>query len=123
MLDVTKPGNHGFSIFYLVPVLYAGWTARGTAVFILNAMIALTVFLAPWIKAPEELSRGGIRNRSSGVVIGGFMAYLLWDRRRSALALERANNLLEDRVAARTADLQVANHSLSAEIEVRLRVE
>ena len=31
-LDVTKPGDHGYSIFYLAPVLYVGFTVVGRAV-------------------------------------------------------------------------------------------
>lgn len=46
-----------------------------------------------------------------------YIAYILLQLKRAAVSLERANEELEDRVAARTAELQETNRSLSEHLE------
>jgi signal transduction histidine kinase len=123
ILDVTKPGNHGYGIFYLAPVLYVGWTIVGRAVLVLTAFMVGTLYLTAWIAGDGQLTARAIRNRSMGAAMGLLVAYALWDRRRFAVALEQANHALETGVAERTAALERANRSLSEEIAVRQRAE
>jgi signal transduction histidine kinase/CheY-like chemotaxis protein len=124
ILDITKPFDKTWSIFYLLPVLYAGWTLRGRLELLLHAAVLLTVFLAPMVFRPQLLWAGtGIYNRSFGVLLGGVVILLLWERRRYVSALQRTNNDLERRVLERTAELEVTNDLLRREIAEREKAE
>src|SRR5260370_12262431 len=92
------------STFYLLPGLYAAWTLRGLMELVVYGTVAATVFLVPWLTEPESAREGFFDfNRCIGVLVGGFMVFLMGERRRSATALPKAKDELEARVPARTA--------------------
>ena len=124
ILDVTKPFDKSWSIFYLLPILYAGWTLGGRLELLLVFASGLTVFLAPLVFRPNLLWAGtGIYNRSFGVLLGVVVMLLLRERRRHINALECANDGLEQRVRVRTAALEDTNDRLRREIAERERAE
>jgi PAS domain S-box-containing protein len=120
VLDVTKPFDRSFSIFYLLPPLYVGWTIRGRMELVFYAAILLAAYFAPLLSASHQLNGYGIFNRSVGAVLGSLIVFLMWDRRRYVAALHRANEELEAKVAARTAKLEeVYQHLLQEAAEHR----
>ena len=124
ILDITKPFDKSWSIFYLLPILYAGWTLSRRLELPLVAAVGLTVFLAPLVFRPNLLWAGtGIYNRSFGVLLGVVVILLLRERRRHINALECANDGLEQRVRVRTAALEGTNDRLRREIAERERAE
>jgi len=123
-LDLTKPFDKSWSIFYLIPILYAGSTMEGPHESLLHVTVGLTVFLAPLIFRPDLLWAGtGLYNRSFGVVLGFVVVFLMRERRRLVHALEWSNDDLERRVQARTAELEGANDLLRREIAQREKAE
>ena len=122
-IDISRPWHRDFSLLYLLAVLYAGWMTSPRSMVTAALVCSVIVFVAPALWAPDLLSPGGTRNRIFGVIVGLLMTGLLWDRRRFALGLQSANQELEWRVAARTAELDAANRSLRQEIENRERTE
>ncbi len=124
ILDITKPFDKSWSIFYLVPVLYAGSSLTGLLESLFHVTVGLTVFLAPLVFRPDMLWAGtGIYNRGFGVVLGFVLVLLLRERRGLVHALEWSNDDLERRVQARTAELEAANDLLRLEIAQREKSE
>ena len=124
VLDITKPFDKSWSIFYLLPVLYGGWTLRGQLELAIHVSVGLTVFLAPLMFRPDLLWSGtGVYNRAFGVLLGAVVVMLLWERRLYVATLQGSNDELERRVRARTAELESANQLLRQEIAVREKAE
>jgi signal transduction histidine kinase len=122
--DVTKPFDKSWSIFYLLPTMYAGWTLRGRPELAIHISVGVTAFLAPLIFRPDLLWLGtGVYNRVFGVLLGALIVVLLWERRRYVAALQGSNEALELRVRQRTAELESANELLRQEIAVRKKAE
>ncbi|MCC6394709.1 MAG: hypothetical protein IT167_29210, partial [Bryobacterales bacterium] len=108
-LDATRPFDRNYSIFYLLPTIYAGWTLRGRTELAIYATAISAAFLVPYLRAPGQRSAGITFNRATGVVVGCAVIAIMWERRRYSDALRRAAVDLEIRVAARTAELQSLN--------------
>jgi signal transduction histidine kinase len=124
ILDITKPFDKSWSIFYLIPILYAGSNLTGPLESLLHVTVGLTVFLVPLVFQPDLLWLGtGIYNRGFGVVLGFVLVFLMRERRGLVHALESSNDDLERRVQARTTELEAANHLLRLEIAQREKSE
>jgi hypothetical protein len=106
-LDLAKPFGLSLSIFYLVPALYVGSTVPGWAAWAFQLVLAGTVFLEPALSNPAlATTPHGTFNRVAGVIFGLLMVFLAWDRARVVRMLQQMNQKLEERVAARTRDLE-----------------
>ncbi len=68
------------SILYLLPALFVARYVRGRGELLCYALLALIVFLAPWLAGTNRLSDRGILNRSMGLVMGMCMAYVIRER-------------------------------------------
>lgn len=124
VLDVYKPFNKTWSMFYVLPLLYAGWTLRGRAAIGAHAVTILMVFLVPLVFRPELMWRGtGFYNRSTGTLLGLVIIVLMAERRRYIDALQCVNRDLEARIDARSLELLRANESLRIEITEREKAE
>ncbi|MCC6368406.1 MAG: response regulator [Bryobacterales bacterium] len=108
-LDAARPFDRNYSIFYLLPTIYAGWALRGRIELAIYAAAIAAAFLVPYLRAPGQRSAGITFNRVMGVVVGCTVVAIMWERRRYSDALRRATVDLENRVAARTAELQSLN--------------
>jgi two-component system, sensor histidine kinase and response regulator len=117
-LDWHQPMARNFSIFYLIPVLYAGWALRGTWEWTIYFGVLAGTYLIPWrdgrLNYPSTLF-----NRSLGVLVGAVVYFLMRERRRSADALHAATSELERRVAERTAAIQTMNEELRRLVTVK----
>lgn len=123
VLDATRPFNRDWSMFYWLPLFYAGYNLRGRLEVTLQMAVILAVFLVPLAFRPELLRGGGSVNRSLGMGAGLLVIVLMWQRRRYISALQRANDELEGKVAARTCELEETNKQLRTEIAERKQAE
>jgi PAS domain S-box-containing protein len=124
VLDVYRPFGKSWSILYVLVAFYAGWFLRGRAEVVLLATIALAAMFVPSVFNWEEMRHGrGLFYRFTGVCASLIMVALIWDRRRFFIAMQRANIDLEQKVFARTAELQAANETLRREILDRHKSE
>jgi two-component system cell cycle sensor histidine kinase/response regulator CckA len=123
-MDITKPLGKSWTILYLLPVLYAGWKIRGPIEIGIYITVIATTFVVPMVFRPQLLWGGtGFFNRTLGALIGILIIFLVRERRRYVNALEKANEELEERVAARVRELQVANEKLADDIQQREQAE
>ena len=62
-LDVAKPFNRDWSIFYLLPVMYVAWVLPGRLALVSFCALTAVVFLVPVISAPNQFrtGTGGLR--------------------------------------------------------------
>ncbi len=122
--DITKPLGKSWTTLYLLPVLYVGWKIRGRIETVFYAVAIATTFLVPMIFRPQLLWGGtGLFNRTLGTAIGLLVIFLIWERRRYVTALENSNEELEDRVALRVRELEIANQKLAEDIGQRQQAE
>ncbi|MBI5757973.1 MAG: PAS domain S-box protein [Planctomycetales bacterium] len=118
-LDIVRPLGLSLSIFYLLPAVYAAWAVRGRAKRVCLAIVFVALFLVPVLTKPNSVTVGRMLNRCYGVVVAVFVLYLISERHRLVATLQLANHDLEERVAARTAELQKTNVRLCQEAEDR----
>lgn len=119
ILDLVRPLGLSLSIFYFLPAVYAAWAVRGRAKQLCFAIVFVALFLVPVLARPNSVTIDGMLNRCYGVVVGVFVLYSISERHRLVATLQLANHDLEERVAARTAELQKTNASLCQEVEDR----
>jgi signal transduction histidine kinase/CheY-like chemotaxis protein len=121
VVDSARPLRRDLSIFYLLPIAYVAWRVTGWLEWLLYAAVTAAVYLVPAFTSPN--GQTAAFNRSLGVLLGLMIIFLMRERRRYAAALAKVNDDLEERVAARTAELRQANDCLSREISERLKAE
>lgn len=120
-LDFFRPLEKSFSIFYLVPVLYAGWLLRGSWEWTIHFCVLSASFLVPFLSNERLFIPPTMFNRFLGVLVGAVVVLLMHERRRYADALVVATNELELRVAERTAALEAVNEELRHLVEVKMQ--
>ena len=118
ILDASVPS---YSSLYFLPSLYVSMMIRGRAVWIHHALVGMAVLLAPAISDPSRVTPQGLFNRTLGICMGLCFAYVIHTRRRFTSNLQLANEQLENRVAARSADLEKSIARLS-QSEQRFRL-
>lgn len=121
LLDYFRPLEKSFSIFYLVPVLYAGWLLRGSWEWSIHFGVLFASFLVPFFSNERLFIPPTMFNRFLGVLVGAVVVLLMHERRRYADALIAATSELESRVAERTAALESANEELRHLVEVKMQ--
>ncbi|MBL8215117.1 MAG: response regulator [Bryobacterales bacterium] len=116
-LDVFRPFSRGFSIFYLAPVLYAGWALRGWVEIIFDVTVFAAALLVPGLRLGWA-GIGGV-NRLMGAAVGLLVFILVRERRRYADALALSKEELEAKVKERTAELERLNAEFQRVITVK----
>ncbi len=114
MLDITLPDSQGVNTFRRVSA-----TAPNVPVVVLSGILDVSLAIEVVQQGAQDyLVKGHVDNhlllRSTQYAI---------ERKRAQVALLQAHRELEERVAARTADLREANDRLHAEIAERKRAE
>lgn len=114
MLDITLPDSQGVNTFRRVSA-----TAPDVPVVVLSGILDVSLAIEVVHQGAQDyLVKGHVDNhlllRSTQYAI---------ERKRGQVALQQAHRELEERVAARTADLREANNRLQAEIAERKRAE
>lgn len=116
-LDLLRPFSRSFSIFYLAPVLYAGWALRGRMELALDLAVFAAALSIPGLR--EGLQGVGGFNRLIGAAVGLLILGLLRERRHYADALAVSKAELESKVMERTAELERLNHEFQRVIAVK----
>lgn len=114
MLDITLPDSQGVNTFRRVSA-----TAPEVPVVVLSGILDVALAIEVVQQGAQDyLVKGHVDNhlllRSAQYAI---------ERKRAQVALQHAHHELEERVAARTADLREANDRLHAEVAERKRAE
>jgi two-component system, cell cycle sensor histidine kinase and response regulator CckA len=108
-LDVYELLGLSWSIFWLVPVVYAAWALHGIEKVLFLLLILGIVLLVEILSDPQTIRVDQLLNRFYGVLAGAFVVYLISERHRYIVALQQANNELELQVTQRTQQLTEVN--------------
>ena len=108
LLDVFKPFDRQFSNLYFLIALYSAWFLRGRYELGLYGAVTVSMFLVPIFVRPEMK----LFNRITGIFVAMALVSVIRDRRRLIQSLRESNRDLENKVTARTSELQSSQKRL-----------
>lgn len=125
LLDIYRPLNQSWSIFYVFVLFYANWLLRGYAEWALIIAAFIAAFLVPTLLSGNSFSiqTSQLFHRLTAISTIILLVWFMKDRRRAIDQLHRLNADLEQKIADRTSKLELTNESLRGEIDERKSVE
>jgi PAS domain S-box-containing protein len=116
-LDAATPLGVADPMLYIVLVLAGLWSPRPAYSFILAAAATVLAVVGYYLSPPGGIPWIGATNRVFAVFAVWVAAALVCRQKKIDVALRRAHDELESRVAERTAELQRANELLLQDAE------
>ena len=108
VFDACRLFDRQWSFFYFLVAIYVWWFLRGRAELFLYGAITLLAFLIPIFFRTETR----LFNRTTGAMGGWIAIVVMRDRRRFFAAIQQANNDLNEKVSARTSELNARTSEL-----------